>query len=178
MSIAEAFLAEFEQEAGITRKFLERVPEAKLTWQPHEKSMTAGQLALHLASTPGDVAQMVQPDTIPPPDFGAAAPQPSNRREILEKLDESIAKVKQILPQIDDAKMQGMWRVTSDGTAAGSEIFGLPRAAAIRMIMLSHWIQHRGQMGVYLRLLGEKVPSSYGPSADELPEFLQKAGVA
>jgi uncharacterized damage-inducible protein DinB len=171
MSIADAFLAEFEQEAGITRKFLERVPEGQLTWRPHPKSMTAGQLALHIAGTPGQVVTMLQADEMPPPDFDAGNPQPESVAEILGALDESIATVRGLLPEMDDTRMAQAWRVVADG----SEIMSMPRAAAIRMIMLSHWIQHRGQFSVYLRLLGEKVPSSYGPSADELPDFLQNA---
>ena len=171
MSIAESFLVEFEQEASITRKFLERLPQDKLTWKPHERSMTAGQLALHVAGTPGQVASMVKADTVPPPDFNAAIPQPQSAQEVLDALDQSIATVREILPNFDDARMQQSWSIASDGI----DFMAMPRAAAIRMIMLSHWIQHRGQFSVYLRLLGQKVPSSYGPSADELPEFLQKA---
>lgn len=170
MQIATGFLIEFEEEARITRKFLERLPEDKLTWKPHERSMTAGQLALHLARVPGSVATMISQDIIPPPDFGAPNPQPQSVREVLDALDESIATVKRILPGFDDVRMMARWAVAADG----KEIFGMPRAQAIRGIMLSHWIQHRGQFSVYLRLLGQKVPSSYGPSADELPEFLQQ----
>ncbi len=171
MSIAQSFLAEFEQEASITRKFLERLPQDKLTWKPHERSMTAGQLALHVAGTPGQVVGMVAADSVPPPDFSAEIPQPQSVQEVLDALDQSISAVRDILPGFDDARMQQSWSIAADG----KEIMAMPRVAAIRMIMLSHWIQHRGQFSVYLRLLGQKVPSSYGPSADELPDFLSNA---
>lgn len=169
--LARGMLAEVEQEAAITRKFLERLPEDKLTWKPHERSMTAGQLAFHLATIPGNVAEMLQLDTMPPPDFSAAARQPESKQQVLDGLGETLTKVRAILPTFTEEKMQGMWTIEVDG----NQIMAMPRAAALRMIMLSHWIQHRGQFSVYLRLLGQKVPSSYGPSADELPDFMQQA---
>jgi len=169
MQIAQAFLAEFEHEAGITRRFLERLPEDNLTWKPHEKSMTAGQLAFHLATVPGGVVQMASTNPAPPPKFGN--PQPGSVKEVLEAHDAGVATVKKVLPAFDDAAMAETWRLEKDG----EELMAMPRAAFLRAIMLSHWIQHRGQFGVYLRLLDVAVPSSYGPSADEMPEFVKKA---
>ena len=170
MSIAQSLFAEFEAQAPVTRKFLERLPEDRLTWKPHEKSMSAGQLALHLARVPGGVAQAAQQDSMQAPDFNNI-PQPSTLREILSTFDESVATVKKILPQFDDAKMQQTWRLTK----GDAEIFSLPRAEFVRNIMLSHWYQHRGQFSVYLRLLNVAVPSTWGPSADEPPTFLRKS---
>ena len=165
--IADSLLAEFEKQAPITRRFLERLPEDKLGWQPHPKSMTAGQLAFHLASVTGGVARAVQNKTAPVPDFKFA--QPATRQEILDKFDESIATVRQILPQFDDAAMDETWRLL-----AGDEVvLAQPRGLFIRDVMYSHWYQHRGQFGVYLRLLNIPVPSSFGPSADEPPAFMQ-----
>jgi uncharacterized damage-inducible protein DinB len=169
MTIAQSLLAEFEQEARTTRKFLERLPADKLAWKPHEKSMSAGQLALHIASTPAGVVQMVVQDEATAPDFGRPRPQPGSVREILDVLDQSIAIVRQTLPTFDDNRMQAIWKVKMNGR----EIMSMPRSAFLRSILLNHWYHHRGQFGVYLRLLGADVPSSYGPSADELPEFLQ-----
>lgn len=169
MQIAQAFLAEFEQESNITRKFLERLPEDKLTWKPHEKSMSAGQLALHIAMTPGQVAEMARLDPAPAPDFGQPNPQPGSVREILDALDQSIQTVRSILPNLDDSTMQKTWRAVKDG----KDILAMPRTVFLRSIMLNHWYQHRGQFSVYLRLMGQSVPASYGPSADELPDFLQ-----
>jgi uncharacterized damage-inducible protein DinB len=169
MSLAKSLLAEFEEQAPITRKFLERLPEDRLTWKPHEKSMTAGQLALHLAQTPGGVVRIAQPNPAPAPDFQVA--QPASRKEILDAFDESIALVRQILPKFDDASMHETWRLVS----GGQDLFAMPRGKFIRDIMLNHWYQHRGQFGVYLRMLNIAVPSSWGPSADESPAFLQSA---
>ncbi|HEY2856966.1 MAG TPA: DinB family protein, partial [Terracidiphilus sp.] len=169
MSIAQSFLAEFEQQAPITRKFLERLPEDKLTWKPHEKSMTAGQLALHIASVPGGIARFVQNNPAPAPQ-GFSFPQPGSREEILNKHEESAATVRQVLPQFDDAAMAETWRMA----AGDREVLAAPRTAILRDLMLSHWYQHRGQFSVYLRVLDIPVPSSWGPSADELPSFMQQ----
>ena len=96
-SIAQALLAEFETQAPVTRRFLERLPEDKLTWKPHEKSMTAGQLAYHIASTPGGVVRFVQNNPAQVPEF-ADFPQPASCEEILQAHDESVAVVREILP--------------------------------------------------------------------------------
>ena len=168
MSIAQSFLAEFEQEAKTTRKFLERVPADKLAWKPHEKSMTAGQLALHIAAAPALTINMACEDCVPVPDGGAPNSQPGSVEEILRAWDDSIETVKRLLPTLDDARMQGTWSVHQDGRV----IHSIPRMAFVRSILLNHFYQHRGQLGVYLRLLGAKVPSSYGPSADEMPELV------
>jgi uncharacterized damage-inducible protein DinB len=169
MTMAEMLLAEFEQEARTTRKFLERLPADKLTWKPHVKSMSAGQLALHIPGTPGRVIQMAKEDEVPMPDFSRPNPQPESTEQVLKVLDESIATVKQVLPTLSDERMQAIWRVKREG----KELMAIPRAAMLRNILLNHWYHHRGQFGVYLRLLGAKVPSSYGPSGDELPDFMQ-----
>jgi uncharacterized damage-inducible protein DinB len=169
MSIAQSLLAEFEIQAPITRKFLERLPEDKLTWKPHQKSMSAGQLAHHLAFVPGGVVRFVQENPAQAPDF--AFPQPASRQEILKTFDESIATVRSLLPQFDDVKMGETWRLV----AGGQEILAQPRAEFLRDVMFSHWYQHRGQFSVYLRLLNVAVPASWGPSADEPPAFMQKA---
>ncbi len=171
MSVAEAFLAEFEPELATTRRFLERLPEDQLNWKPHEKSMTAGQLALHIAQTPLNVLRMAQQDEVPVPNFAGGMPQPANRAEVLKALDESAEFVRRELPRINDARMQATWQAVSNGKA----VLTVPRAAFLRSILLNHWYHHRGQFGVYLRLLDVKVPSSYGPSGDEAPEFLQKS---
>ena len=172
MSIAQTLLAEFEIQAPITRKFLERLPEDKLTWKPHEKSMTAGQLAYHLAFVPGGVIRFVQNNPAQAPDFNF--PQPASRQEILETLDDSIAAVETLLPKFDDAAMRETWRLF----AGDRELLAQPRGLFVRDIMLNHWYQHRGQFCVYLRLLGAAVPASWGPSADEPPAFAQQAQTA
>lgn len=170
MSIVQALLAEFEIQAPITRRFLERLPEDKLTWKPHSKSMSAGQLAYHLAVVPGAVVQFVQKNPAPAPDF-ANFPQPATREEILKTFDESIATVRSALPIFSDSAMNETWRLM----AGQKEVLAQQRGAFLRDVMLSHWYQHRGQFSVYLRMLEIPVPASWGPSADEPPLFAQKA---
>lgn len=170
-SIAQSFLAEFEIQAPITRKFLERIPEDKLTWKPHEKSMTAGQLALHLAQVPASIVRLVADNPRQAREkfeFG----QPASRDEILKTHDEGVAAVRELLPKYDDAAMKESWSM-----ARGDKtLFSEPRMQFVRDVMLSHWYQHRGQFSVYLRLLDVPVPASWGPSGDEPPVFTQKNG--
>ncbi len=163
MSIAHAMLGEFEHESKITRKFLERVPEEKLGWKPHEKSLTAGALALHIANVPGNVMRSALLEESPLPDFAAMFKQPATVQEILGNHEKSIETVMQLLPTLDDARLMTNWSAMRDG----KPVMTMPRVMFLRSIMLNHWIQHRGQLGVYLRLLGAKVPASYGPSGDE-----------
>jgi len=163
MSIAESFLSEFEVQAPITRRFLERLPEEKLMWKPHAKSLTAGQLALHLAAVPGGIVRFVQ--TNPAEASGFRFPQPESKAEILAAFDESIAAVHSVMPTYDDAAMHETWWLF----AGGKSVLAQPRMDFLRDVMFSHWYQHRGQFSVYLRLLDVAVPASWGPSADEAP---------
>ena len=163
MSIADALLAELEQESHSTRRVLERVPQAHLAWKPHPKSMSLGQLALHVAAVPGNVAELVARDAIEAPDF--VQPSPSAAAELVPALEASVAKARQHLGPLSDATMAATWRMTRDGR----EILAMPRVAFARAIMLNHWYHHRGQLLVYLRLLNVSVPSVYGPTADENP---------
>ncbi len=169
-SIAESLLAEFEAQAPITRRFLERLPEDKLTWKPHEKSMTAGQLAYHIATIPGGIVRFVENNPAQAPD-GFKFPQPGSLQEVLDQFNDSIVTVRRQLPQFDDNAMNELWLLM----AGDRELMAVPRASFLRNIMLNHWYQHRGQFCVYLRLLNVPVPASWGPSADEMPPFLQKA---
>jgi uncharacterized damage-inducible protein DinB len=169
-SAAYSFLAEFEAQAPITRLYLERLPEDKLTWKPHEKSMTAGQLALHIASWPGYVVHFVANNPVQVRSE-TAYPQPTSRGDILKAFDDSIVSVRETLPSYDDAAMQEQWRLV----AGDHEVLSTSRGAFLRDVMFSHMYQHRGQFSVYLRLLGIAVPASWGPSADELPSFMKNA---
>jgi len=164
-AIAHAILDEFERELATTRKFLERMPDERLTWRPHEKSMTAGQLALHIAQTPEGVLAFSLPDEAAAPEMNRQRPQPASLREVLDTLDRSAAFVRQTLPTIDDSRMRAAFTVVRDGRT----LMSMPRALFLRNVLLNHWYHHRGQFGVYLRLVGAKVPSSYGPSGDESP---------
>lgn len=170
MTIAEQFLGEFDAESQTTRKFLQRLPEDKLTWQPHEKSMTAGQLALHIAASPASIIQMAMRDEFLLSDIPQSREQPVSLQQVMEAFEESIATVEKNLPTISDERMQKTWRLVDNG----KELMAMPRATFLRNVLFNHIIHHRGQFGVYLRLVGAKVPSSYGPSGDELPDFLNK----
>ena len=170
MRMIDGLLAELEQEAETTRRVLERIPQAHLMWKPHPKSMSLGQLALHVATVPGMVAELAALDTIPePPAF--VQPEAATASELVPSLTESVAKAKRALGGFDDARMGAIWRLQS----GGREIMAMPRVAFVRAIMLNHWYHHRGQLSVYLRELGVPVPSIYGPSADENP-FVAAAG--
>ena len=164
MKIIDTILAELDQEAQTTRRVLERIPQAHLAWRPHPKSMSLGQLALHVAVVPGNVAEIAAQDVIPnPPAF--VHPEAATAAELVPALTESVAKAKRALGGFDDARMTAMWRLQR----AGQDVMAMPRVAFVRAIMLNHWYHHRGQLLVYLRLLNQPVPSVYGPTADENP---------
>jgi uncharacterized damage-inducible protein DinB len=164
MKIIDGLLMELEQEAATTRRVLERIPQAHLTWKPHPKSMSLGQLALHVATVPGNVAELAAVDTVQtPPKF--VQPEATTSAELVPSLIESVAKAKHTLGGFDDAKMSATWRLQNNG----KDVMAMPRIAFVRAIMLNHWYHHRGQLLVYLRLLDQAVPSVYGPSADENP---------
>lgn len=164
MTIAETLIAELEQEAHATRRVLDRVPQAKLSWKPHAKSMSLGQLALHVATIPGNVAALVANDVVPePPQFIQA--EAATAAELGPALTASLAQARRIVGGFDDAAMQATWRLLYDG----QELMAMPRAAMLRMVMLNHWYHHRGQLLVYLRMHDVPLPSVYGPTADENP---------
>ena len=164
MKMIDGLLEELEQEAATTSRVLARIPQAHLSWRPHPKSMSLGQLALHVATVPGNVAELAAKDTIPnPPNF--TQPEAATAAELVPSLAASVSKAKQVLGGFDDARMGAMWSLQRDG----KEILAMPRAAVVRTIMLNHWYHHRGQLLVYLRLLNQSVPSVYGPTADENP---------
>ena len=164
MNIIDGLLAELEQEAATTRRVLERIPQEHLSWKPHPKSMSLGQLALHVATVPGLVAEIAAVDTVLTPN-AFIQPEAATAAELVPALAESVAKAKRLLGTYDDAKMTATWRLQREGR----ELLTMPRVAFVRAIMLNHWYHHRGQLLVYLRLLNLSVPSVYGPTADENP---------
>jgi len=163
MALIDGLLQELQQEAQTTRRVLERVPDAHLGWKPHAKSMTLGQLALHVATTPGGVAHIATQPYIELPEFNQ--PSPAKAADLVPALEESVATAKKLLGGMDDTALADTWRVMN----GDQEVMAMPRGAVLRAIMLNHWYHHRGQLTVYLRLLGVPVPSIYGPSADENP---------
>lgn len=164
MSMTDPLIQELEQETTATRRMLERVPGDKLDWKPHEKSRSLGQLALHVAGTPGAVAGMLAEDEIPVPDFGSD-PSPESTDELIGALEESVARAKEVLSGMSDEEARSPFRVVKDGEA----VMEIPKIGVARAIMLNHWYHHRGQLSVYLRLLDVPVPATYGDSADEHP---------
>ena len=163
MSGIEMLVQELEQEAQTTRRVLERVPGDRLAWKPHDRSMSLGQLALHIASMPGAIAEITQISPFPVPEF--EQPSAKSATELVPTLEQSIVKARSILEKLDDADLGKIWRVM-DGDR---QVMALPVGAALRTLMLNHWYHHRGQLSVYLRQVGVPVPSIYGPSADENP---------
>ncbi|MEP6914444.1 MAG: DinB family protein [Acidobacteriota bacterium] len=165
MAIRDALLPEYDHEMGTTRRLLERTPEAELGWKPHEKSMTLGQLAGHIANIPRwakavtdgsgfDVATAgddVRPKT------------PASVTELLADFDRKVADARAGLAATDDPQMLEPWTLSQ----GDHEIFTMPRVSALRTFVLNHLIHHRGQLSVYLRLRNVAVPPIYGPTADE-----------
>ncbi len=170
MRLVDPFITELEREAESTRRVLERIPEARLSWRPHPKSMSLGQLALHIATTPGGVAQIAGLDTMERPQFDR--PEPKSKLEVLEALEQSLTSAMEFLRGLDDVRATQTWAMTLEG----KPIFSLPRIGLVRTVMLNHWYHHRGEMQVYLRLLGVPVPPVYGPTADEDPFVASEPG--
>ncbi|MGE0593944.1 MAG: DinB family protein [Vicinamibacterales bacterium] len=163
MSMIQQLLQELEQEGQTTRRVLERVPEAHLAWKPHAKSMSLGQLAQHVATTPGNVAQMAAQSRFQMPKF--EQPTTATAAELVPALERSLAQAREVLAGFDDARLGTMWTIVN----GDREMMSLPVGAVLRSIMLNHWYHHRGQLSVYLRELDVPLPSIYGPSADENP---------
>ena len=162
MALKDAMLAEFDHEMAVTRKVLERVPEDKFGWAPHQKSMTLGRLAGHIAEIPGWVKETLTQDSI---DF-ADDYKPdvfTTRAQVLEKFDRLIGVARPLIDGATDSQFVSIWTLKSKG----QPLFSAPKAVVLRNFVFSHLIHHRGQITVYLRLTGVPVPAIYGPSADE-----------
>jgi len=163
MPIVDSILMEIDQEAQTTKRVLDRIPEDKLAWKPHPKAFSLGQLALHIASAPGNVATAAAQDSFEAPNF--AQPEAKSRQEVLDTFFKSLETAKGTLKNMNDARLTSMWSLTKDGKV----LMSVPRIGFIRSIMMNHLYHHRGQLSVYLRMLNVPVPSIYGPSADENP---------
>ena len=162
MALKDALLAEYDHEMGTTRKLLDRIPDDKLAWKPHERSMALGELATHLGNIPQWAGAILNEASF---DLSGGQRNPEakpSRAEILALFD---AAAKQTRTWMDrsDAEYVAPWVLRR----SGQEMFSMPRVAAFRSFVLNHMIHHRGQLSVYLRLNHVPVPSIYGPSADE-----------
>ncbi len=162
---ASALIAELHAETESTRRALQRVPADKLDWRPHQNSMSLGQLAQHVASIPGSISRMAQLDGLDAATVDFTPAQPASHSDILESLNTSVAAAAAYLTGLDEATAASPWRLT----AAGREVFVLPRLALMRTLAFNHWYHHRGQLLVYLRLLDVPVPVVYGRTFDENP---------
>ena len=161
---ARALLPEFDSEMATTRRLLERVPEAQAAWKPHPKSTAVGALAQHIATLAGFGAMLIGGTGR---DVGAgggiAPPQFVSSKALLETFDANVKKSHDAIAAVSDAELAEKWTLRNGDRV----IFSLPRSAALRTMLMNHIIHHRGQLGVYLRLLDVPVPSVYGPTADE-----------
>lgn len=166
MRLSEALLPEFDHEMANTRKTLERVPDDKLGWKPHEKSMTMGGLATHLANIFSWVTSTMEKDSLDLAPQGvpiAPLAQASSRKEVLEMFDKNVAAARAAIAAAGDDHLRKPWSLLH----TGKTILTLPRIAVLRSFIMNHSIHHRAQLGVYLRLNNVPVPAIYGPSADE-----------
>jgi len=165
VTIAESLLPEFDREMSTTRRLLERVPEDKLAWKPHVKSMSLGDLATHVSSLPswGSVAL-----TASEFDLASHHVTPATSRiELLARFDKNVAGTRAALAGKADPEMLTAWTLKH----GDQKLFSMPKIAVWRTFMMNHVIHHRGQLSVYLRLNDVPVPAMYGPSADEAPNF-------
>ncbi len=163
MPINIALLAELQHEAGNSRKMIERVPTDKLDWQPHEKSMTMGRLATHIADIPIWFSRTINADEF---DFATAVfnrDAKENTASILELFDERLQEAANLLGSASDETLNAV----STFRRGEHIFFQLPRKTILRNFCYNHVYHHRGQLSVYLRLLDIPVPGMYGPSADE-----------
>jgi uncharacterized damage-inducible protein DinB len=165
MALSQSLLPEFDQEMANTRKTLARVPEDKLDWRPHEKSMTMGGLATHLANLPSWAAHGINLDEldVAPNGVPFRVEQIKSRAEALENFDRNVADARAAITGASDEHLFKPWSLLSNGRT----IMTMPRVAVLRSFVMNHMIHHRAQLGVYLRLNDIPVPSVYGPTADE-----------
>lgn len=162
MNTAQRLIAEIQQESEKNKKMLERIPEPKLSWRPHEKSMTIGRLGMHIAELPNWICRCLTTEEY---DFGTGSYNPNipkNHAEIMSEYNEQLRKAIQVLGTASDDILAKKWKVRKGETV----IYDMSREEVIRR-QLNHIIHHRGQLSVFLRLLNVPVPPVYGPTADE-----------
>ncbi|HVW86791.1 MAG TPA: DinB family protein [Bryobacteraceae bacterium] len=162
MTISEMILPEFDQEMANTRKLLACVPDDKLSWKPHPKSMALGRLASHVAELPHWAVETIGRERLELTP-GMTAFNAASAAEILEAFDRNVAAARQAIAGASDADLGVPWSLVF----GGQTIFTMPRATVLRSVVMNHLIHHRAQLGVYLRLNEIAIPGMYGPSADE-----------
>ena len=162
MNIIPMLLKEMEQEAQTTRKMLERIPEDKYDWQPHEKSMTIRRLANHIAELPGWVTMAITTDELDFADNPYIATEIATNKELLELLERLLSEAKANFEKTNEDELLKRWTLRN-----GGQILSDGKKAEMIRIAFSQIVHHRAQLGVYLRLLNVPIAGSYGPSADE-----------
>jgi len=165
MPMVDALLPEFDREMTVTRTLLERVPEDRLGWKPHQKSYSLGQLAQHVATIPMWGSITINQYEL---DLGGTQQIPlvENRAALLALFDGHVATTRAALVGKTDAELMAPWALKNNGHV----VFSMPKAAVWRSFVMSHLIHHRGQLAVYLRMQDVALPAMYGPTADE-PAF-------
>lgn len=163
MSISQMLLPEFDSEMENTRKLLDRVPDGKFDYKPHEKSMTLGRLASHVAELPSWAKMTIETEVLElQPGMQPALAQ--SRQELLAMFEKSVAEARSAIAAASDDELGKTWTLK----VGERTIFSMPRAAVLRGMVMNHLIHHRAQLGVYLRLNEIEIPGMYGPSADEM----------
>jgi uncharacterized damage-inducible protein DinB len=166
MTIGQSMLPEFDQEMKSTRKVLERVPDEKWNWKPHDKSGTVGWYAWHLSTLPSWTTMTINTENLdiaPKDGKGPEMPKAENTKDAVAQFDKDVAEARAALEKVSDADLMANWSLLM----GGQTLFTMPRIAVLRSMVMNHIIHHRGQLTVYLRLLDVAVPGLYGPSADE-----------
>ena len=165
MAIAQALLPEFDHEMATTRKMLERFPEDKVEWRPHETCMTMGRLAGHVAEMAGWTVPTITQDKMEM-DPGRYTPMvATSRAALLKQFDETVKAARAAIAGASDETMMKPWTFV----AGGKTVFTMPKIAVFRSFVMNHMIHHRGQLAAFYRIAGVPVPSLYGPSKDEQP---------
>ncbi len=169
MNYTDIFLADLDRETPVSRRVLERVPDGHFDWKPHEKSMPLGYLAMMVATMPewlGMVIGMDELDIAPKDGPKFSPPRLETSADLVRALDAAAKKGREVLKATSDSHLATNWKLLSGGQVLQET----PRHVQIRDGVLSHWVHHRGQLTVYLKMLGAKIPSVYGPSGDEPPK--------
>ncbi len=168
LTLTQTALLDLDHELGLTRRVLERAPDAHFGWRPHERANTLGELLNHLADLPGWAEKIVPHDFMDAADFPRPAPA-STAAEVLAKYDAHAAACRRLVEEADDRTLREPWELRMHGRT----LFRRPKFEHLRGMLLNHMIHHRAQATLYYRMLGVPVPSIYGPSGDEVLDFLK-----
>lgn len=163
MQFVEPIVAELTHEAATTRRLLARIPDERLSWRPHARSMTLGSLAAHLVAIPALGVRVVNTTELVLDPAAFPTPEATGVEAVLAAFEANVTALKDALHTTSYRDLLKPWRLLS-GTRV---VLELPRVGAVRSLVLNHLIHHRGQLSVFLRLLEVPLPSIYGPTADE-----------